>query len=101
MLVALLISIIVILLTLWVGGIIGSPRQKDFFRRILSWSWKDSPGNLFIRIDPNKPLPEAWKEMADNAWPTKERLQKWLLWNLFWVGMIVLVGIMAVLFARN
>jgi len=94
-----IIAIIFVVLILLVAGYIGSSRQKDFFRRLMVWSYKDSPANLFFRIDPYKPLPEAWKEMGDNAWPTKERLKKWLLWNLAWIGITLVFWIIAVLLA--
>jgi hypothetical protein len=73
MLIVILTSTISILLILWLTGIVGSQGQKEFFRRLMTWLYKDAPWNLFFRIDPNKPLPEAWNEMADNAIPTKER----------------------------
>ena len=94
------ILIIFIFVILWRAGwfakFFGTGQQKDFFHRLMTWVWKDSPTNLFLRIDPYKPLPEALKEMADNAWPTEERLDKWLLWTFMWVCIIILIGLIAV-----
>jgi len=85
------IAILATLFLLAAFGLIGPKPLRDRVRRVNTWLFKDA--ELFLPIDPYKPLPEALREGAAHFWPTKERVRNWLLLN----GLIVCFAIVGII----
>src|SRR5947209_7655808 len=77
-----------IFLLLWITGLIGTPKQKAFFKRTSSRQSQNY--KLFFPLDPNKPIKQAWDEASENALPTKKRAR-----NVF--GLVVIAVVLGIL----
>jgi len=87
------------LLMLLLLGVVGPKRLKERMRRLIRWYSYDS--QLFLPLDPYKPIAKALKEGVENFVPTKQRLVKFLYVNLgvflLFLGLTLLLIVLDVL----
>jgi len=87
------------LLMLLLLGVVGPKRIKERIRRLIRWYSYDA--ELFLPLDPYKPISKALKEGVENFMPTKQRLLNFLYVNLgvflLFLGLTLLLIVLDVL----
>ena len=80
-------------------GVVGPKRFKERMRRLIRWYSYDA--ELFLPLDPYKPISKALREGIENCIPTKRRLLNCLHVNLgvflLFLGLTLLLIVLDVL----